>query len=129
MRTPVSDRLLRLLFRSLIFGGVLFLSTLPAVSHAQITLDGSLGPKGPLTGPDYTIDAKVGQLRGNNLFHSFGQFNVHTGHTDDLEHRMDEHHSGAFGGYTATRKPVELVFAQECATREEVLRTERQLKG
>ncbi len=70
-------RLLCLLLRSLIFGGVLFL--LPSISHAQITLDGSLGPKGPLTGPNYAIDAKVGQVHGNNLFHSFGQFNVHTG--------------------------------------------------
>src|SRR5215813_1228025 len=57
---------------------LLFLSALPTVTHAQITLDGSLGPKGLLAGPDYSIDAKVGQLRGNNLFHSFGQFNVHT---------------------------------------------------
>jgi filamentous hemagglutinin family protein len=65
-------------FRSLILGGILFLFLLPAVTHAQITLDGSLGPKGPLPGPDYAIDAKVGQLRGSNLFHSFGQFNVHT---------------------------------------------------
>jgi filamentous hemagglutinin family protein len=70
-------RLLNLLFRPLILGGILFL--LPAIPHAQITLDGSLGPKGPLPGPDYAIDAKVGQLRGTNLFHSFGQFNVHTG--------------------------------------------------
>src|SRR5438552_4034975 len=72
-------RLLRLLFRSLIFGGFLVLCTLPAASQAQITLDGTLGPKGPLTGPDFTIDAQVGQLRGTNLFHSFGLFNVHTG--------------------------------------------------
>ena len=44
-----------------------------------MTLDGSLGPQGPLTGPDYTIGADVGQLRGDNLFHSFGEFNVQTG--------------------------------------------------
>src|SRR5215510_7262525 len=67
------------LFRQLtILGGILSLFLLPTVTCAQITLDGSLGPKGPLTGPNYSIDAKVGQLRGNNLFHSFGQFNVHT---------------------------------------------------
>src|SRR6266545_7995299 len=71
-------RMLCLLFRPLIVGGILFLSTLPTLTHAQITLDGTLGPKGPLAGPDYTIDAKVGRLRGNNLFHSFGQFNAHT---------------------------------------------------
>ena len=66
-------------FRSLVLGKLLFLVALPAITHAQITLDGSLGPKGSLTGPAYSIDANVGQLRGNNLFHSFGQFNVHTG--------------------------------------------------
>jgi filamentous hemagglutinin family protein len=73
-----STRLFRHRFHSLIVSGIL-LSTLPALTHAQITLDGTLGPQGPLTGPDYTIDAQVGQLRGNNLFHSFGQFNVQTG--------------------------------------------------
>ena len=71
-------RLLCLFLHSLIFVGIPFF-LLSAVSHAQITLDGSLGPQGPLAGPDYAIDAKVGQLRGNNLFHSFGQFNVQTG--------------------------------------------------
>src|SRR5262249_32604570 len=66
------------LFRQLtILGGILSLFLLPTVTCAQITLDGSLGPKGPLAGPDYSIDAKVGQLRGNNLFHSFGHLNIH----------------------------------------------------
>ena len=51
---------------------------LPA-SHAQITLDGSLGPRGALQGPRYEIPAEVGQLRGGNLFHSFGQFNIQRG--------------------------------------------------
>src|ERR1044071_7174459 len=49
------------------------------VTEAQITLDGSLGPRGALSGPGYVIPAEVGQLRGTNLFHSFGQFNVQTG--------------------------------------------------
>jgi filamentous hemagglutinin family protein len=48
-------------------------------AEAQITLDGSLGPRGSLTGPSYVIGREVGQLRGNNLFFSFGQFNVLTG--------------------------------------------------
>ena len=54
---------------------------------------------------------------------------IYTGHTDNLEQRIAQHQSGEFGGYTATRKPVELVFAQECATREETLGAEQQLKG
>jgi filamentous hemagglutinin family protein len=50
-----------------------------AVSQAQLTLDGSLGPRGPLAGPDYRIGAELGQIRGGNLFHSFEQFNVPAG--------------------------------------------------
>ena len=42
---------------------------------------------------------------------------------------MAKHQTGETGGYTASRLPVELVFAQECATREEALAAERQLKG
>jgi large exoprotein involved in heme utilization and adhesion len=62
-----------------LLSGLVLLHALLAVSHAQLTLDGSLGPRGPLTGPNYGIDASVGQIRGGNLFHSFGTFNVPTG--------------------------------------------------
>src|SRR5262249_8066084 len=71
----VPQSLLRLLYLS----GFLLLTTLPIRSYAQITLDGSLGRAGALTGPNYSIPAEVGQLRGPNLFHSFGQFNVRGG--------------------------------------------------
>ena len=57
----------------------LLLAVLAGIVHAKITLDGSLGPKGPLGGPDYVIGADLGQVRGSNLFHSFGEFNVLTG--------------------------------------------------
>jgi predicted GIY-YIG superfamily endonuclease len=54
----------------------------------------------------------------------------YTGHTDALEQRIAEHTSGAFTGcYTYQRRPVELVFAQEVATREEALAAERRIKG
>jgi len=66
-------------FGALLISGSLLLGALLAVSHAQITLDGSLGPQGPLAGPHYRIGADVGQIRGSNLFHSFGEFNVPTG--------------------------------------------------
>ena len=48
-------------------------------SYAQITLDGSLGTAGALPGPDYMIGAELGSRAGNNLFHSFGEFNINTG--------------------------------------------------
>ena len=54
----------------------------------------------------------------------------YTGHTDTLEQRIAQHVSGAFTGcYTFQRRPVELVFAQEVATREEALAAELQIKG
>ena len=72
------DRPFRFLGALLLSSGLL-LGALLAVGHAQITLDGSLGPQGLLAGPHYRIGADVGQLRGSNLFHSFGEFNVSTG--------------------------------------------------
>ena len=74
-------RHIALLASTLALAGVLLQ---PGVSAAQITLDGTLragAPSGPLTGPNFVIPASVGEVRGNNLFHSFGQFNVNTGQT------------------------------------------------
>jgi filamentous hemagglutinin family protein len=71
--------LLRRSSRWLGVSGSLLLSLLLAVSQAQITLDGSLRPSRTLSGPDYTISAAVGRIRGSNLFHSFDQFNIRTG--------------------------------------------------
>ena len=51
------------------------------------------------------------------------------GHTDNLEQRIGAHHEGTLGGYTSTRRPIELVWSQEFATREEALAAERQIKG
>lgn len=51
------------------------------------------------------------------------------GHTDELEKRILQHQSGDLGGYTATRRPVDLVFTQEFSSREEALAAELQVKG
>ncbi len=56
---------------------ILFLS--PSLLKAEITTDGSLGPEVSFSGPDYLIDAALGRQMGNNLFHSFGRFNIFTG--------------------------------------------------
>ena len=45
-------------------------------SWAEITLDGSLGRGGALSGPDYAITADLGRQMGGNLFHSFRDFNL-----------------------------------------------------
>ncbi|OKH42842.1 hypothetical protein NIES2101_32320 [Calothrix sp. HK-06] len=44
----------------------------------NITLDGTLGTSGTLTGSNYAIPQSLGQTVGNNLFHSFSQFNLNT---------------------------------------------------
>lgn len=53
----------------------------------------------------------------------------YTGHTDNLEERIGQHHAGAFEGYTTHRRPIKLVFSQEFVTREEALSAEFQIKG
>lgn len=53
----------------------------------------------------------------------------YAGHTDDLALRVGQHETGECGGYTATRRPVTLVWSQEFATREEALAAERRIKG
>jgi len=46
-----------------------------------------------------------------------------------LEQRVAEHNAGVYGGYTARRRPVELVFAQEFDRIEDAIAAERQIKG
>jgi predicted GIY-YIG superfamily endonuclease len=53
----------------------------------------------------------------------------YAGHTDDLHCRLGQHRSGECGGYTASRRPVELVWSQDFVTRAEALAAERQIKG
>ncbi|MGH9199590.1 MAG: filamentous hemagglutinin N-terminal domain-containing protein, partial [Acidimicrobiia bacterium] len=45
---------------------------------ADITLDGTMGPGGALSGPDFQIGAELGRQVGSNLFHSFGVFNINS---------------------------------------------------
>jgi len=58
-----------------------------------------------------------------------GDGSYYTGHTDDLQRRIGMHQSGDIPGYTMNRRPVELVYCQECASREEALSAELQIKG
>ncbi|EDN69431.1 Large exoprotein containing haemagglutination activity domain [Beggiatoa sp. PS] len=69
---------------SLIFIGALLLFS--ANLSAQISTDGSLGPRSNLTpeynanldSQDYQIGDNLGQQRGANLFHSFQEFNLNS---------------------------------------------------
>jgi putative endonuclease len=46
-----------------------------------------------------------------------------------LEHRIAEHEAGIYGGYTASRRPVRLVFTQEFDRITDAAAAERQIKG
>jgi putative endonuclease len=46
-----------------------------------------------------------------------------------LEQRVTEHNAGTFGGYTAQRRPVTLVFLQWFDHITEAIAAERQVKG
>ncbi len=46
-----------------------------------------------------------------------------------LEQRVAEHNAGTFGGYTRSRRPVELVYCQEFGRIAEAIVAERRLKG
>ncbi|MGE0118641.1 MAG: GIY-YIG nuclease family protein [Dongiaceae bacterium] len=45
------------------------------------------------------------------------------------ERRVSEHNAGAYGGYTKSRRPVELVFQQEFQRITDAIAAERQIKG
>ena len=53
----------------------------------------------------------------------------YVGHTDDLEARIGEHHSGLIQGYTHDRRPLALVWSEQFADRDSALAAERQIKG
>ena len=53
----------------------------------------------------------------------------YVGSTRDLENRVDKHNAGFYGGYTARRRPVELVHSQEFGRIEDAIAAERQIKG
>ena len=46
-----------------------------------------------------------------------------------LERRIAQHHSGAFGGYTSKRRPIELVWSADFQSIIDAIILERQIKG
>ena len=52
----------------------------------------------------------------------------YVGCTTHLEQRIGQHHAGTFGGYTSSRRPVELVYASEHQELVTAIAFERQVK-
>jgi filamentous hemagglutinin family protein len=59
--------------------GILISSFTTVVSAGQVATDGSMGAATTLTGPNYNVSQDLGTTVGNNLFHSFGTFNLSQG--------------------------------------------------
>jgi predicted GIY-YIG superfamily endonuclease len=53
----------------------------------------------------------------------------YVGHSDNLDERVQQHQTGALGGYTRNRRPVRLAYFQDFPTRDEAFAAERQIKG
>lgn len=55
---------------------------------------------------------------------------LYTGVTTDLQRRINEHNSSKLGArYTAARRPVNLVYHEEAATRSTAQQREHQIKA
>ncbi|MBF0356244.1 MAG: GIY-YIG nuclease family protein [Alphaproteobacteria bacterium] len=59
---------------------------------------------------------------------SDGSYYVGSSRTE-LEARIAEHNAGTYGGYTAQRLPVKLVYSQDFERIEDCIAAERQIKG
>ena len=53
----------------------------------------------------------------------------YTGITKDIERRFFEHRNKKGGKYTASHKPVKVVYVENYLTMSEALKRERQIKG
>ncbi|MDA4134476.1 MAG: GIY-YIG nuclease family protein [Thaumarchaeota archaeon] len=53
---------------------------------------------------------------------------LYTGCTVDLERRIEQHNSGSGSKFTRSRRPVVLVFSEECESRSSALKREIQIK-
>ena len=58
-----------------------------------------------------------------------GSFYVGSATREDLTLRIAQHQTGTFPGYTALRRPVELVWSQHFDRITDAIAVERQIKG
>jgi predicted GIY-YIG superfamily endonuclease len=54
---------------------------------------------------------------------------LYVGETNDVNRRLAKHNDGRASTYTATRRPLTVVYLERHANREQALRREKQLKG
>lgn len=54
---------------------------------------------------------------------------LYTGVSNNVNQRFSDHKNGKGGRYTRSHKPVKLVYQENCGTKSEALKRERQVKG
>jgi len=54
---------------------------------------------------------------------------LYIGHTDDLSAREQTHNEGHGARYTATRRPVRIIYSEQFPSIKSAMARERQLKG
>jgi len=59
---------------------------LNSLLYAEVVTDGTIGLGKTLKGPDYKIDANLGEIQRGNWFHSFRDFNIGTGESATFSH-------------------------------------------
>jgi len=79
--------------------------------HAEVITDGSLGAKMSLSGPDFQIEAKLGQQHGSHLFHSFQDFN------------LQSHESATFSGSNSVTTIINRVTGGNPSTIDGLIRS------
>ncbi|MBW4609657.1 MAG: filamentous hemagglutinin N-terminal domain-containing protein [Hassallia sp. WJT32-NPBG1] len=79
-------------------------SSINSAFAQQITIDGTLSPERTLTGPNYIIRQADGQTVGNNLFQSFGRFNLNAGESANFQSDVNIRNilSRVTGGFAST---------------------------
>ncbi|MDF5709463.1 MAG: filamentous hemagglutinin N-terminal domain-containing protein [Nostoc sp. S4] len=71
------------------FGSVIFFSLNSAIAQITITPDGTLSNNSQVTQQNNLIIIEGGTRSGNNLFHSFNEFNIPAGVTVELRNASD----------------------------------------
>ncbi|MDM8567712.1 hypothetical protein QUF74_18955, partial [Candidatus Halobeggiatoa sp. HSG11] len=71
----------RLLIKPIMLFFYTFVRLSASTTVAEIVLDGTLGSEVTLSGPNFAIEASLGKLEDNNLFHSFSTFNLDSNET------------------------------------------------
>lgn len=54
---------------------------------------------------------------------------LYCGETPDLATRERDHNEGRGGSYTSKRRPVQMIYAEQFASKSEALKREQQIKG